>query len=142
VSRAHWARMQRINLEAPMFLTQGLLPCLQRAPAGCIVAITDVAGSRPIRRHSAYCVSKAGLAMLVSALAIELAPLRVNGVAPGAVAFPDDYDPHKRARILARVPLAREGSVADIAQAVRFVVQAPYVTGQIIAVDGGRHAGL
>jgi pteridine reductase len=137
-----WRQMQAVNLEAPAFLTQRLLPALRRSPAASVVCIADVAGERPIRRHAHYCVSKAGLLMLVKALALELAPIRVNAVGPGAVAFPDDYDHEKVARILARVPLARTGSVDDVAAAVVFLATQGYVTGQMIAVDGGRNVGL
>jgi len=139
---AQWRLMQAVNLEAPAFLTQRLLPALRRSPAASVVCIADVAGERPIRRHAHYCVSKAGLLMLVKALALELAPIRVNAIGPGAVAFPDDYDADKVARILARVPLGRTGSPDDIAAAVVFLAAQGYVTGQMLAVDGGRNVGL
>jgi pteridine reductase len=142
LSPAQWRQMQAVNVEAPAFLTQRLLPALRRAPEASVVAVADVAAERPIRRHAHYCVSKAALWMLVKALALELAPIRVNAVGPGAVAFPDDYDDGKKARILARVPLARTGSPEDVAAAVVFLAMQRYVTGQMIAVDGGRSVGL
>jgi pteridine reductase len=142
LTAAQWRQMQAVNVEAPAFLTQRLLPALRRSPSGSVVAIADTAGERPIRRHAHYCVSKAALLMLVKALALELAPLRVNAVGPGAVAFPDDYDDGQKARILARVPLGRTGDARDVAAAVVFLAQQGYVTGQMIAVDGGRNVGL
>lgn len=139
---SQWRLMQAVNVEAPAFLTQRLLPALRRADGGNVVCVADVAAERPIRRHAHYCVSKAALLMLVKTLALELAPIRVNAVGPGAVAFPDDYDDAKIARILARVPLARTGSPEDVAAAVVFLATQRYVTGQMIAVDGGRNVGL
>jgi len=143
VRREHFRRMQAINLEAPFFLTQALLPCLHAAPAPCVIHVTDVGAQRPHPAHAAYSVSKAGLEMLTRALAVELAPhVRVNAVAPGTVAFPPGYDEAARAAELARIPLGREGDVFDVARAVCFLATQPYVTGQVLAVDGGRSAVL
>ena len=148
MTRAEVRTMMAINLEAPLFLTQALLPALTSsvdesgAANGAVVAIVDVIAERPIRRHLPYAMSKAALAMMVKGLALELAPLRINGVAPGAVAFPNDLDDDARRRILARVPLGREGSPDDVAEAVCFLARARYMTGQIVAVDGGRSTGL
>jgi pteridine reductase len=132
---------QKVNVEAPFFITQALLPSLQ-VGQGNIVAIVDPMADRPIRAHAAYCASKAALKNLVQSMAIELAPIRVNGVSPGAVAFPDDYPADLKERILSRVPLGREGSPEDIARAVMHFADSPYVTGQILAVDGGRSCRL
>ena len=144
VERAEWRRMLTVNLEAPYFLTQALLPALRAAGMATVVHVTDIAADRPIGGYSHYSVSKAGLAMLTRALAVELAPaIRVNAVAPGTVLFPEDYDDATRARFLARIPLHREGRPEDVARAVVFLVKdAPYVTGQVIAVDGGRSSVL
>jgi pteridine reductase len=144
IDRARYARMQAINCEAPFFLTQGLLPELRAAEAPCVVHVTDIAAERPLPAYAHYSVSKAGLLMLTRALAVELAPtVRVNAVAPGTVMFPEDFDEATRARFLARIPLAREGSAADVASAVAYLVcDAPFVTGQVIAVDGGRSVAL
>ena len=143
ISRAQYRRMQAINLEAPFFLTQALLPCLQAARAPCVIHVTDIAADRPYAEHAHYSVSKAGLAMLTRALAVELAPhVRVNAVAPGTVAFPPEYDEALRGAILERVPLQREGDVFDVARAVVFLATQPYVTGQVINVDGGRSVVL
>jgi pteridine reductase len=133
-----WARMQAINLTAPTFLTQRLLPALARAADPCVIGIVDIAAERPLKRYAHYCASKAGFAMLLKSLAVELAPVRVNGVSPGAVAFPDDWSPEQQARALARVPLGRVGHPDDVAAAVVFLARQRYVTGQIVAVDGGR----
>jgi len=143
ITRAQYRRMLAINLEAPFFLTQGLLPSLSRAPAPSVVHITDIGGERPLPRYAHYSVSKAGLSMLTRALAVELGPaVRVSAVAPGTVVFPADFDEAARARFLARIPLQREGSAEDVAHAVRFLVEAPYVSGHVLAVDGGRGSAL
>lgn len=143
IGRERYRRMQAINLEAPFFLTEGLLPLLREAQAPLVVHVTDIAAERPYRGYAHYTVSKAGLLALTRALAVELAPhVRVNAVAPGTVAFPPDFDEKARAETLARVPLAREGSPEDIARAVLFLCEAPYVTGQVINVDGGRSVVL
>ncbi|MBM4378089.1 MAG: SDR family oxidoreductase [Deltaproteobacteria bacterium] len=144
ITRAQYRRTMAINLDAPFFLTQGLLPQLRAAPSPCVVHVTDIGGERALSHYAHYGVSKAGLLMLTRQLAVELAPhVRVNAVSPGTVAFPEDFTPEQRASVLRRVPLAREGTVEDIARAVVFLVTAaPYVTGQVLAVDGGRSAAL
>ncbi len=144
IDRARYARMQAVNTEAPFFVTQGLLGELRAAPAPCVVHVTDIAAERPIPHYAHYSVSKAALLMLTRALAAELAPhVRVNAVAPGTVLFPEDFDDETRARFLARIPLRREGSADDIAAAVAYLVgDAPFVTGQVLAVDGGRSVVL
>lgn len=141
LTRLQWRQMQRVNLESPAFLTQRLLPALARSSTASVVAIVDVMGERPVNKHTHYCVSKAGLSMLVKSLAIELAPIRVNGVAPGVAVFPEDYSDDKRARIAARIPLGA-GSADDIAGAVVFLAGARHVTGQVLAVDGGLGVAL
>ncbi len=134
-----YRRMMAVNLEAPLFLTQALVPLLRAAKAASVVNITDAVTDRPYAKHVHYFLSKAGLQSLTRALAVELAPhIRVNGVAPGAVAFPERFDEKTRASILKGVPLGREGSPDDIARAVVFLAkEAPYVTGEILKVDGG-----
>lgn len=139
VSRDAYRRMQAINLEAPYFLTQGLLPSLRASPAPAVINITDIGGERPVAGYSHYSLSKAGLLMLTRALAVELAPeIRVNAVSPGTVVFPEELDAREREALVHKIPLAREGSAEDVANAVVFLAQAPYVTGQIVDVDGGR----
>jgi pteridine reductase len=144
ITREQYRAMQAINLEAPFFLTQALLPLLRAAPAPSIIHLTDIGGERAVSRYAHYGVSKAGLLMLTRQLAVELAPhIRVNGISPGTVAFPEDYTEEQRASLLRRVPAGREGTPEDVARAVIFLVRdAPYVTGHVIALDGGRSAQL
>ena len=144
ISRAQYRHMQAVNLEAPFFLTQALLPSLRAAPAPLVIHLTDIGGERPVKEYAHYSVSKAGLLMLTRALAAELAPhIRVNAISPGTVLFPEDFDAAARAEVLARIPMGREGGVEDIARTVVFLAtQTGYITGQVIAVDGGRSAQL
>lgn len=133
-----YRRMQTINVEAPFFLTQALLPGLQKAK-GAVINVTDSAVSRPYADYSHYFVSKAGLEILTRTLAIELAPdIRVNAVGPGTVAFPPDFDQPLRASIESKIPMKRIGSEQDIANAVVYLAKdGTFVTGQILRVDGG-----
>ena len=143
ISEEQWDDLVGSNMKAPLFLAQALLPSL-RESAGSIVNIVDIHAERPLRDHPVYGAAKAGLAMLTRSLAKDLAPeVRVNGVAPGAILWPeDDMTGKVRAQILKQVPLARLGSPDDIAGAVVFLVRdASYVTGQIISIDGGRSIG-
>jgi len=136
----HWEELVGSNLRAPLFLSQAAAPHLKRA-RGAIVNIVDIHADRPLKKFAVYSVAKAGLAALTRSLAIELAPeVRVNGVAPGAILWPESghFDNPERQRIVATTPLGRIGDPEDIAQAVHFLASAPFVTGQIIAVDGGR----
>ncbi len=136
---AQWDELLGTNLRAPFFLARAAAPLL-RQRQGCIVNLTDVHAQRPLRGHAIYSISKAALDMLTRALAKELAPeVRVNGVAPGAALWPDEMDAELRQRIVSHTMLQRAGTPEDVAAAVRFLVlDAPYVTGQILAVDGGR----
>lgn len=143
VTREQYRRMHALNLEAPFFLTQRLLPLLRRAEAPSVVHITDINGERAVPGYAHYGITKAGLLLLTRTLAAELAPkIRVNAVSPGTVAFPEDYDEKAKASILRRIPLGREGEPKDVARAVLFFAQSPYVTGQVLCVDGGRSAVL
>ncbi len=149
IDRARYRAMQRLNLEAPFFLTQRLMPALERAGASsstggpCVVHVADIAAERPVRGYAHYSVSKAGVVMLTKALAVELAPrVRVNAVAPGTVAFPPGFTEAQRASVLKRVPMQREGTPEDVARAVVFLARSPYVTGAVLPVDGGRAAVL
>ena len=137
---SHWEELIGANLRAPLFISQQAAPELAKNE-GAIVNIVDIHAERPLKGYALYSVTKAGLAALTRSLALELAPrVRVNGVAPGAIAWPEDgqFEDAERARILATTPLGRVGSPDDIARAVHFLACAPYVTGQILAVDGGR----
>jgi pteridine reductase len=130
----------QINLVAPVMLAAAAWPHFKRAGTGKVVNIVDIYAERPRAGHIAYCAAKAGLANATRSLARAMAPIvQVNAVAPGVALFPEDLDPAAQERILAKVPLARPGSPADIAAAVRFLLgEADYMTGQIITVDGGR----
>ncbi len=139
---AEFDAMLGSNLRAPYFLTQGLLPALRLA-GGSIVNIVDTHVQRPLPQFNAYGAAKAGLASLTRSFAVELGPeIRVNGVAPGAILWPEEdeaYGEEVRASTLAATPLRRLGDPEDIARAVLFLArEAPFVTGQILAVDGGR----
>jgi pteridine reductase len=140
-----WDSLIGTNLKAPLFLAQAAAPHLKKT-LGCIVNITDIHADRPLKNYVVYSVAKSALAGLTRSLARELAPeVRVNGVAPGAILWPDDgsWDELARQRVVSHTLLRRVGEPADIAQAVFFLIaQAPYVTGQIIAVDGGRSINL
>lgn len=132
-----WDDFLGSNLKAPFFLAQAAVGHLRRR-GGCIVNIVDIYAERPLRGYPAYSIAKAGLAMLTKTLALELAPeVRVNGVSPGAILWPEEGG--AKPEVLARVPLARCGAPSDIADTVLFLADsAPYITGQILAVDGGR----
>ncbi len=135
-----WVDLMGTNLKAPFFLSQAAASAL-RKNRGCIVNIADVYGLRPLKAHPIYCSAKAGLIMLTRSLARDLAPsVRVNAVAPGAILWPEDNaDEVSAQRIIARTPLKRMGTPAEIAAAVLFLVRdATFSTGQILVVDGGR----
>lgn len=143
ITEAHWDDLVGSNFKAPLFLSQAAAPSL-RERRGSIVNIVDIHAQRPLRDHLVYGPAKAGLAMLTRALAKELAPeVRVNGVSPGAILWPEGgMSETAKASILDQVPLARPGDPADIAGCVLYLVRdANYVTGQIVAVDGGRSIG-
>ena len=131
------------NLRAPLFLSQAAAPELRRHK-GLILNIADIHGLRPLGRHSVYCAAKAALVMLTQSLARELGPeIRVNAIAPGPVLWPENnVDEDLRRRIVARTALKRSGSPDDVARAaIFFATNAPFVTGQVLAVDGGRLVG-
>ena len=137
---AQWDELMGSNLRAPFFLAQAAAPLL-RAAGGCIVNLVDVHAQRPLKDHPIYCMAKAANAMMVMSLARELGPaVRVNGVAPGAILWPDrELSDAAKQEILGRTALKRTGGMEDVARAVLFLVRdADYVTGQVLAVDGGR----
>jgi pteridine reductase len=146
VDTAIWDDLLGSNLKAPFFLAQAAAPHLA-ASGGSIVNITDIHAERPLKGYAVYCAAKAGLLGLTRALAQEFGPrVRVNAVAPGAIEWPqgtDDFPPAERAAIIEHSLLKRVGAPADIARTVKFLIfDAPYVTGQVINVDGGRTAHL
>jgi len=145
-SEDDWNQLINSNLKAPFFLAQALAKKLGEYH-GCIINIADIYADRPLKKHSIYSIAKAGNVMLTKTLAQELAPLvRVNGIAPGAILWPDDS--HKKPedklsddnkeKVLAKIPLQQRGQAQDIARAILYLMQSPYVTGQILTVDGGR----
>lgn len=143
VGEDDWDELMASNLKAPFFLAQAAAVHLKKEH-GSIVNLVDIHGRRPLREHTVYCAAKAGLAMLTLSLAKELGPeVRVNGVAPGPVLWPEQgLDAATKKSILGATALKRKGSPDDVAGAVLYLVRdAEYVTGQIIAVDGGRSLG-
>ena len=143
ITETEWEELVGSNLKAPLFLTQALVPTL-RQRAGCVINIVDIHARRPLRDHSVYGASKAGLEMLTRSLAKDLAPdIRVNGISPGAILWPEqDMPQDTKDSIIKQVPLGRPGDPLDIARCALFLAgDAPYVTGQVIAVDGGRSLG-
>lgn len=136
-----WNDLLGTNLKAPLFLSQAAAPAL-RATGGCIVNIIDIHAELPMKEHAVYTAAKGGLLALTRSLARELGPeIRVNGVSPGTILWPEGpawQNDAERQRILGRTVLKRTGDPDDIAGAVEYMISAPFVTGQILAVDGGR----
>ena len=146
IDAEQWNDLMGSNLRAPLFLAQAAAPHLKRA-RGAIVNIVDIHSERPLPGYLVYSIAKAGLAGLTRALALELAPeVRVNGVSPGAILWPEasgHFEDGERDRITSQTPLERIGDPADVAGAVKYLLlDAPFVTGQILAVDGGRSLSL
>jgi pteridine reductase len=146
ITEQAWDDLLGTNLKMPMFLSQAAAPHLRRSH-GCIVNIVDIHADRPMRNYAVYSTAKGGLLALTRSLACELGPeVRVNGVSPGVILWPEDErwsDELARQRIVQSTLLKRVGDPDDIARTVRFLVyDAPYITGQVIAVDGGRSIHL
>ena len=140
ITVADWDELMGSNLKAPLFLSQAAAPSL-RMQRGLIINMVDIHALRPLKRHPVYSVAKAGLAMLTRSLARELGPeIRVNGIAPGPVLWPEGgMDEGLKREIISKTALKRHGTPQDIARTALFLAtDAPYITGQIIAVDGGR----
>ncbi|MBF5039723.1 pteridine reductase [Methylophilus sp. 13] len=146
ISEAQWDELTGSNLKAPLFLSQAAADALF-ASRGCIVNITDMHIERPKKHYIVYSAAKAGLVNLTKSLAQELAPnVRVNAVAPGPVLWPEDhqeFDEIYRQQVVNQTLLKRTGEPEDIAKAVKFLVyDAPFITGHVLAVDGGRHLSM
>ncbi len=140
VSEEQWNDLMGTNLKAPFFLSQAAAPHL-KTEHGCIINIVDIHADQPLRDHPVYSMSKAGLVMMTKSLAAELGPdIRVNGIAPGAILWPEnDMDDAIKSKILERTFLKRQGNPQDIARAVLFLIRdADYTTGNVLKVDGGR----
>jgi pteridine reductase len=146
INEQQWHDLLGTNLKAPLFLAQAAAAELRRRH-GCIVNIADIHAERPMHGYLLYSVAKSGLVALTRGLAQEMAPqVRVNAIAPGVIVWPEGaalMDEEQRRMIIAHTLLKREGEPDDIAKTVVFLIQdAPYITGQIIAVDGGRSVNL
>ena len=138
-TEAQWDSLFGVNAKAPFFLSKAAAPALRKT-LGCIVNMVDIHAERPNPGYPIYSMAKAANAMMVKALARELAPeIRVNGIAPGAILWPEGEEGEKsKHHALPRIPLARAGRPENIARTVLFLATTEYITGQIIAVDGGR----
>lgn len=140
---AQWHELFASNAQAPFFLSQAAAPHL-RSSRGCIVNLADLYAQRPLAGHTVYCMAKAALTMMTLSLAKELAPeVRVNAIAPGAVLWPESgKSATEQEAMIARTPLQRAGTPEDICRAVLFLLRdAPFITGQILRIDGGRSLG-
>lgn len=145
-SEDDWQSIMGANLKAPFFLLKHCLPALRKT-SGSVVNLIDIYSEKPLQDHPLYCASKAGLAALTRSWAMDLAPdIRVNGVSPGAILWPEgdaEVNPAHQQAILDKTPLARTGTPDDIAGAITYLMcDAPFVTGQILSVDGGRSLNM
>lgn len=148
VTDNEWEDLMGSNVKAPFFLAQALAPELIKNQ-GCIINMADIYADKPLKNHSVYSMAKAANVMLTKSLALELAPnVRVNGIAPGAILWPENMktvDSEKlsltdKKNLLAKIPLQKNGQTRDIAKAILFLINdAPYINGQILTVDGGRN---
>jgi len=142
-NEAQWDDLFASNLKAPFFLAKAAAPWLSQSQ-GNIVNLVDIYAEKPLKEHAIYSIAKAGNVMLVKCLATELGPqVRVNGIAPGVILWPDGADELKQAAILGQIPLCRMGSPKDVVETLLFLVRdGTYITGEIIKVDGGRSLNL
>ena len=141
INEQQWDDLIGVNLKAPLFLSQACYPALKKSH-GCIINMLDIHARSPLKNHTTYCCAKAGQIMLSKSLALEMGPeVRVNGVAPGAILWPENTtatDSSSQQKIIQQIPLKRIGQPQDIADTILFLVSSDYINGQIIAVDGGR----
>ena len=139
ISANDWQALVGSNVQGPLFLSQALWPTL-KASNGCIINMVDMHIDRPLPHHTVYGLAKTALASITRSLAVEMAPeVRVNGIAPGAILWPErELEHDQKQRLLDSIPLGGLGSPEDIANAATFLISANYITGQIIYVDGGR----
>jgi pteridine reductase len=153
IDRQAWDDLIASNYRAPLFLAQACYPSL-KSNHGCIINMLDIYASRPLNQHSVYCSAKAANRSLVESLALELAPeVRVNGIAPGAILWPektesnktgsnktehDAADSEQQREMLQRIPLSRLGGAQVIADTALFLATNDYITGEVIRVDGGQ----
>jgi pteridine reductase len=141
-SLSDWESLVGSNAQAPFFLSQLLKDELINNK-GCIINMTDIHAVKPLSNHTVYCMAKAALVTMTQSLAKELAPeVRVNAVSPGAILWPEQpLKTEDKTQILSEIPLNRLGTEKDIAETISFLISAPYITGQVLAVDGGRSLG-
>lgn len=139
IDEQDWTALVGSNMQAPLFLAQRCVHALKETQ-GNIINMVDIHALRPLQKHSLYCMAKAALVSMTYSLAQELAPLvRVNGIAPGAILWPETaLGDEQKSEILKHIPLQQLGSEKDIAQGIEYLLNANYVTGQILAIDGGR----
>lgn len=138
VTPADWDRAMNINLRAPFFVAQGAVAAMGSA-GGVIVNIADLAAFERWASYAVHCISKSGVVVMTELMAKAFAPaVRVNAIAPGAVLLPDDWDEATRKRFAETTPLKRLGSAQDVANAVLYLLENDYVTGETLVVDGGR----
>ena len=139
IGRDDWQSLVGTNMQAPLFLTQMCKKHLEKNQ-GVVINMVDIHAERPLKDHTLYCMAKAALVTMTESLAQEMAPaVRVNGVAPGAIMWPEKHlDEQDKKQILKQIPLNKLGSQRDIAQAIHFLIEASYITGHILKVDGGR----
>lgn len=139
ITQTDWQNLVGSNMQGPLFLSQYCAQSIGKHH-GCIINMVDIHAARPLKAHTLYCMAKSALVTMTQSLALELAPnIRVNGIAPGAILWPDtSMNEQDKQQILDQVPAARLGTMQDIAHAIKFLIEADYVSGQIIAVDGGR----
>ncbi|WP_201505416.1 pteridine reductase [Psychrobacter aestuarii] len=148
ITHSAWNELMLTNAKAPLLLSQALLPYLQ-AVHGCIISVLDIhADDRPFVGYSVYNMAKSAHRTMVQSLALELAPtVRVNGIAPGVNVLPDPHSDQaisnaQQAAIVNSIPMQRIGTPDDIADCVLYLARASYITGEVIAVDGGRSLTL
>ncbi len=139
ISENDWHSLVGSNMQGPLFLSQYCANALI-VSQGCIINMVDIHANNPLKEHTLYCMAKSALVTMTQSLALELAPnVRVNGVAPGAILWPETpMSEQDKIDILQQVPAAKLGSKQDIAHTIKYLIEANYVSGQIIAVDGGR----
>lgn len=139
---SQWAELIDVNVKAAYFLSQTLHTQLS-ANNGCIINMVDIYAQKPLKNHPIYSISKAAMAMLTQSLALELAPaIRVNGISPGAILWPENSNPEWEQSLLEKIPLQTVGSIEAIAKTAYLLADNHYITGQIIAVDGGRSLNI
>ena len=139
INEKYWNELINLNLKAPLFISKLVAKSLGDNN-GCIINITDIHASNPLKNHIIYCVSKAGLITLTKSLAKELAPnIRVNAISPGAITWPNEINNEAKEEIINQTFLKKMGNTENIAKTVIFLIEdANYITGQILNVDGGK----